>query len=330
MIHHITWSGASAAVALAAALAPGLALAGHWHSSGWSLASPVSINTTAAEGCPIETPDGLSLLFASNRANGYGGNDIWSADRARVDAPWGAPRNLGEPVDLAASEFLVNSPANDFCPTPVHGRSLLFVSDRVTADANGVAPCGGGDMYLTRQSPAGGWSAPINLGCAPDGPNFFGQERSPSLVETRHGTFLFYSSSGESGNHDIYVSKLGANGQFGPGQIIEHLSTAHADLMPNVRMRRDGALEIVFSSNRPTWGPVDSLPAYGGQDVYTALSWFPPLQWTLPRNLGSNVNKSGDTPTDEQRATLSADGKRLYFGRSSVSVASDIFVSERE
>jgi hypothetical protein len=38
------------------------------------------INTGAAEGCPIESPDGLSLYIASNRAGGTGmpdPNDIW-------------------------------------------------------------------------------------------------------------------------------------------------------------------------------------------------------------------------------------------------------------
>jgi dipeptidyl aminopeptidase/acylaminoacyl peptidase len=199
----------------------------------------------------------------------------------------------------------------------------MFVSERTTADANGVAPCGGGDMYLSRQSPAGGWSAPVNLGCAPNGPNFAGAERSPSVVETWYGTFLFYSSTGTSGNHDIYVSRLGANGQFGAGRIVERLSSADADLMPNARVRWDGSVELVFSSNRATWG--SSEPAFGGQDVYTAVSWFLPQQWTLPRNLGSNVNTAGD----EQRATLSADGDRLYFGRSSTGVPSDIYVSER-
>ncbi len=327
MSYKIFWRQVVATPAIAGLLLPHVAAADHPHGGGWTLAAPVAgVNTAAAEGCPIETPDGRSLLFASNRANGYGGNDIWVADRPSSDAPWGEPRNLEEPANPSAAAFFVNSPAADFCPTPVGGRSLLFVSERTTPDANGVAPCGSGDMYISRQSPAGGWSAPLNLGCFPDGPNFPGAERSPSLVETWYGTYLFYSSTGTTGNHDIYASRLDADGRFGPGRVVERLSTAAADLMPNVRARRDGAFEIVFSSNRATWGPGDSLPAFGGQDVYTALSWFPPQQWTAPRNLGGNVN----TDMDEQRATLSADGVRLYFGRGTAAVPSDIYVSERD
>ena len=74
------------------------------------------LNTPSLDGCPIQSPDGLSLYMASNRPGGKGGLDDWMASRASVSAPWGAPQNLGEPV---------NSAAEDFCPTPVgkNGRS---------------------------------------------------------------------------------------------------------------------------------------------------------------------------------------------------------------
>jgi hypothetical protein len=273
-------------------------------------AVPVTeVNSPAAEGCPIETPDGLSLLFASTRPGGAGGNDIWAADRETIDSPWQAPQNLGDPI---------NSSAADFCPTPVFGRSLFFVSERVD-NGTGTPPCGGGDIYLSRQSPAGKWSAPVMLKCAPEGPNSTGGERSPSLIETWFGTFLFYSSNGGSGDSDIYMSRMGADGTFGPGHVVEELSTEFEDIMPNVRARDDGSFEIVFSSNRPTWGR--NQPAKGGQDVYIAQSWWwLPGHWSTPRNLGDAVNTVGV----EQRATLSADGNRMYFGRDG-----DIFVSRR-
>jgi hypothetical protein len=276
------------------------------------VAQPVSVNTSAGEGCPIETPDGLSLFFASNRAGGVGSNtlnDIWVADRDSVDSPWKEPKNIGEPI---------NTETADFCPTPV-GRSLYFVSERTTTPA-GVAPCGGGDMYLTRQSPTGGWSAPVLLECAPKGPNFPGAERSPSLVESAFGTFLFYSSTGNGSQQDIYVSRLGANGKFGPGKIVRDLSTPeYNEIMPNVRAREDGSFEIVFSSDRPTWGRKQD-PAFGGQDVYYSRSFWLTDHWSAPENLGSNINGTAN----DQRSTLSADGKRLYLGK-----GPDMFVSDR-
>jgi hypothetical protein len=272
-----------------------------------TLVSEVSV-PGFGDGCPIESADGLSLFLASNRPGTAGGNDIWAADRASLGSPWGTPRNLGAPINTASA---------DFCPTPVLGRSLFFVSER-PGDGTGPTPCGGGDIYLSRQSPAGGWSAPVMLKCAPEGPNFSGGERSPSLVETWFGTFLFYSSNGSGGDQDIYVSRLGRDGHFGPGKVVEDLSTEFEDIMPNVRERADGTFEIVFSSNRPTWGRGQA--AFGAQDVYTARSWWPNGSWSAPRNLGEAVNTAGV----EQRSTLSKDGKRLYFGRDG-----DIFMSIR-
>jgi hypothetical protein len=277
-----------------------------------SKAVPVTaVNSPQPDGCPIESPDGLSLLFASARPGGVAGNagnDIYVADRESINSPWQAPRNIGEPI---------NSASNDFCPTPARGRWLFFVSERLD---NGTVnpPCGGGDIYLSRQSPAGGWSTPTMLACAQDGgPNSAGPERSPSLVETWYGTFLFYSSNGGSGSQDIYMSQMRPDGTFGPGKVIKELSTTFEDIMPNVRERKDGSFEIVFSSNRQTWG--NNQPFKGGQDVYISRAWGPLGPWSTPQNL-----EAINTPGTEQRATLSADGKRLYFGRDG-----DIYVSAR-
>jgi hypothetical protein len=281
-------------------------------SSSWSTAVPeVDINTAAGEGCPIETADGLSLFFASNRPGavpGNAGNDIWVADRATLRSPWQPAKNLGAPI---------NSSSNDFCPTPAYGRWLFFVSERLD-NGTSTPPCGGGDIYLARQSPTGAWGAPQMLKCAPAGPNFSGGERSPSLVETDFGTFLFYSSNGSGGDQDIYMSRLQADGTFGPGKVVRELSTEYEDIMPNVRARSDGLFEIVFSSDRPTWG--HGQPANGLQDVYISYAWWPTAGWSSPRNLGRGVNTAGV----EQRATLSADGRRLHFGRDG-----DIYVSQR-
>jgi hypothetical protein len=276
--------------------------------SEWGTAALVpGVNSTVADGCPIESADGLSLFIASPRPGGVGGNDIWAADRTSIDAPWQTPRNLGEPT---------NTTFNDFCPTPAFGRYLFQVSERLDSGTDEPV-CGGGDMYLSRQSPVGDWSKPSMLRCAPEGPNTPGAERSPAPVQTWLGTFLFYSSNA-AGTQDIYVSRMERDGQFGPGKLVPELSTEYQDIMPNVRVRDDGLLEIVFSSDRPTWG--NGQKAMGLQDVYIAYAWIPTGRWSAPRNLGKAVN----TELAEQRSTLSNDGRRLYFGRDN-----DIYMSPR-
>ncbi|MEO8246466.1 MAG: hypothetical protein ABI622_05020 [Chloroflexota bacterium] len=266
----------------------------------WGAATAeVGINSPQADGCPIESPNGLQLFIASARPGAVGGagdpNDIWYAERAAVDAPWGEPAHLPAPV---------NSAAADFCPTPLNGNGLLFVSTR-----GGPGSCGAGDMYFTRRNPAHGWSQPVNLGCAATGagPNFPGGEFSPSLVETDAGTFLYFSSTGfDGGDQDIYVSAMRADGTFAPATAVTELNTAANDQMPNVS--RDGR-EIVFAND-----------GGGNFDIYTSIRASTDEAWSSPWNLGASVN----TGAPETRPSLSGDGERLHFGRSG-----DIYVSSR-
>lgn len=265
---------------------------------GFGLATPVvEVNSAVADGCPIESPDGLSLYIASVRPGTLGGNDIWAADRASKDSAWSEPQNLGAPVNTAV---------NDFCPTPLDGRYLMFVSERPGAGTCNAGPASG-DMYLIRQNAAFGWGEPQHLGCIETGtgPNSVSAEFSPSLVSTKEGTYLYFSS-GITGNQDIYRSRQRSDGSFGPPSPVHELNTEFDDRMPNVS--RDG-LEIVYSSNRP----VDAIGnvAFGSFDVYMSTRPSTRHRWSTPVNLGANVNTAGS----ETRSSLSADRKRLYFGR---------------
>jgi hypothetical protein len=289
----------AAAVALQLALASGIAEAAPRY-SGWSVAAPVAeVNSTAPDGCPIESRDGLSLYIASSRTGTLGGNDVWAADRASKAEPFGEPQNLGAPV---------NSAANDFCPTPIQGSYLLYVSERPGPETCGSGP-GIGDIYMIRRNAAFGWGEPIHLGCAEDGtgPNTVGAEFSPSLVTTKEGTFLYFSST-VSGNHDIYRSKQLGEGKFGPPSPVTELNTEFDDRMPNVSS--DG-LEVVFSSTRPM--DAKGTPNFGNGtfDVFYARRNNTKQKFSKPVNLGSNVNGPGS----ETRSTFSWDRKRLYFGR---------------
>jgi hypothetical protein len=160
---------------------------------------------------------------------------------------------------------------------------------------------------MIRRNAAFGWGEPQHLGCAENGtgPNSVGAEYSPSLVKTHAGTFLYFSST-MGGNMDIYMSRLGFNGKFGPPVAVHELNSSWDDRMPNVA--GDG-LEVVFSSDRPT--DANGKSGYGAQDVYVSTRASTRDPWSVPVNLGPNVNTAGV----EQRATLSRDLKRLYFGR---------------
>jgi hypothetical protein len=272
------------------------------------LGTSVELNTDAQDGCPIQSPDRLSLYMASTRPGGKGGLDIWVAHRESRDDPWGPPENLPEPI---------NSSAADFCPTPIRGGGLFFVSRRETP---GVT-CGMGDIYLTRLSPGTGWETPQHLGCESDGgPNTPLDEQGPTYLKNG-GPVLYFSSgipSGPGVSGDIYQSKRQGDGNFGPPQPVARLNSTAVDIQPNVR--HDGR-EIVFASNRDG--------TLGAQDLWVATRAGVNDPWSTPVNLGGAVNTSGFSET---RPSLSWDGATLYFGRALPTDpgTSDIFVSTRE
>ena len=70
----------------------------------WGATEPVTaVNSPAADGCPIESPDGLTLYVASTRnaPGAKGKQDIYRARRASIGAPWGPLENLGAPVNTS-------------------------------------------------------------------------------------------------------------------------------------------------------------------------------------------------------------------------------------
>jgi hypothetical protein len=262
----------------------------------WSAPSRVgldSVNTTALEGCAMQSPDGLSLYFASDRARFTGDTrtdlDIWVAHRASTGDAWGVPENLGDTI---------NSAVTDFCPTPVRGKGLLFVSTRE----------GAGDIFFARLNPAHGWTTPLSLGSNVNSAT--AGEAGPSYFEADGRAFLYFSRG-----PDIYASEQASNGSWGLAAPVAELNSAVNDNRPNVR--KDG-LEVVFDSNR-TGGS-------GGQDIWTATRASVADPWSAPTNLGTVVN----TAAAELRASFSWDGSTLYFGRSPGPVgSSDLFFTTR-
>lgn len=282
-----------AALAAVSSLAIGGAIAAK-EFGGWS--TPVSaevgsdedLNTASNDGCPILSPDGLSLYMASNRP-GSQALDIWVATRPSTSQGWGKPVRLPAPV---------NSEADDFCPTPVRGNRLFFVSRR--SEANG-------DIYSTRRT-QNGWETPVRLG---PNINSGAQEWSPSYFEDDQGREVLYFSSTRSGKQEIYASV-----NWGPAQRIAELSAGGDAARPNVR--RDGR-EIVFDSGRS--------PNLGGPDVWIATRPSTNADWSPPRHLPEVSSSAADT-----RASLSWDGTIMLIGsgRAPNEGPADIFVTRRD
>jgi len=106
------------------------------------------INTKYWESHGCLTEDGKTLYFTSNRKGGYGGLDIYRAEKQK-DGSWSEPVNLGETVNTRYNEETPFITGN--------GQKLYFSS-------YGHYNMGGYDIFYTRKGADGKWDMPINLG----------------------------------------------------------------------------------------------------------------------------------------------------------------------
>jgi formylglycine-generating enzyme required for sulfatase activity/serine/threonine protein kinase len=149
------------------------------------------INTPAGDGGPALTADGLTLALHSNRPE-QGGSDIWIARRGDVNAPFGEPISLDEPVNTAARESDPWLSAD--------GRLLLFDRGERINGAYGDRSL----WWAFRHSPQGPFDA-----CRPiEGVRLDSADQcTPSLAPD--GRTLLFSSNrpGGQGATDLWMSR---------------------------------------------------------------------------------------------------------------------------
>jgi hypothetical protein len=83
----------------------------HSKEDGWGPAVNLGppVNTSACDGTPCISADGLELYFSDvgvsgspYRSGGHGGGDIWIAKRNNRDDNWGNPVNLGSTINSSS------------------------------------------------------------------------------------------------------------------------------------------------------------------------------------------------------------------------------------
>jgi hypothetical protein len=115
-----------------------------------------TVNSPYSDSYPSLSSDGLTLYFSdaysgSPRPGGLGGGDIWMTTRPSRSASWGAPVNMGVPI---------NSSNLDISPTiSGDGLTLVFTSN------NRSGGIGSWDLWMsTRVSVKDPWGPLVNLG----------------------------------------------------------------------------------------------------------------------------------------------------------------------
>lgn len=270
--------------------------------SGWSAATALTeINTsTATEGCPFITKSGDALYFASNRAGGFGGLDLYVSHWDAEAQTWSEPANLGAGINTAS---------NEQCPLVLNsGKEMIFVSDR-------FGTVGGLDLWLaTRHDHRDdfAWHSPVNLAAL----NTSALEFGPGAYEEEDGTTVVYFNSNRSGGaglHDLYVSTRPLGSTFSSPTPVAELNTTAQEQF--AALSKDGR-EIFFSSDRT--GTVGAL------DLWSATRERTSDPWEAPVNLGTTVNSTAS----EGRSAISWDGMTLIF-HSNRAGSVDLYMSTR-
>jgi len=241
-----------------------------------------TVNSSAGDGNPSISADGLELCFGSKRPGGSGDYDLWVTTRDTKDDEWDPPMNLGPTV---------NTSDVDRCPSiSADGLSLFFGSRKRAGGA------GRDDVWVTtRDTKDDPWGAPVNLGRTVNGSS---GECDPSI--SSDGLSLFFRARQPWGNRqDLWVTtRATSDDDWGPPvNLGPTVNSASSEYGPSISA---DDLKLFFRSDRP---------GYGDPDLYVTMRATTSDPWSMPLNLGPTVNSS----SVDGAPSISDDGSTLFF-----------------
>ena len=248
-----------------------------------------TVNSSHGEIPNCFSADGLEFYFHSyNRPGGYGHWDIWIARRPTIDDDWGAPENLGPPVNT--SQF-------DGCAfISFDGLELYFNSGR---------PGGYGsyDIWVsTRQTKDAEWGTPVNLGPIVNSSSLDGGP----LISTDDLSLYFSSKRpGGYGSWDIWVATR---------ETVEATWREPVNLGAVVNSSAEECGSFISANGLSLFfceeykGPFRP-GGFGKTDMWVTTRASVNDPWGTPVNLGPIVN----SPSLDFLPRISPDGSMLYF-----------------
>jgi outer membrane protein OmpA-like peptidoglycan-associated protein len=159
---------------------------------GTSWSKPVNmgnvVNSKEWDSQPTMSADGNTIIFSSDRENGFGGADLYMTTKNKF-GDWGAAMNLGG---------VINTPYTEKSPfLSPDGKTLYFTS-------NGHPGHGGFDLFISVYE-NGKWSEPVNLGKPLNS-----EEDDAYFTIGGSGEVGYFASSrkGTIGDLDLYSIKI--------------------------------------------------------------------------------------------------------------------------
>ncbi|MDB4655382.1 OmpA family protein [Flavobacteriales bacterium] len=215
------------------------------------------------------------------------------AERSLANARFGAvtkespvpfdPKNLGETVNTDQYEYFPVLTADE--------QTLVFTRNQRRSAATDYQE----DFYVSLSDEEGNWSQAMNFG---EPINTDDNEGAQTI--TADGSQLFFIGCNRKdgkGSCDIYRALRKGKKWGKPVNLDSPVNSSKWETQPSISA--DGKT-LYFVSNR--------AGGYGGPDIWvTQLA--PNNEWTVPRNLGEEIN----TPFAEETPFIHPDGKTLYF-----------------
>lgn len=135
-----------------------------------------TINSAEDDRSPAISLDGLTLIFASDRAE-PGNLDLYMSTRPTIDDPWTTPVDMGSGINTAAKETSPDISAD--------GLSLFLLSD------DAASGYGANDLYVSRRATIlDPWPMPVNMGETINGVDY---EAAPEIASD--GLTLYFHKS---------------------------------------------------------------------------------------------------------------------------------------
>lgn len=200
-----------------------------------------TLNTAAVEAVPSFSRDGRWMFFNSDRASGFGMNDVWVSFRVNPndDFGWQSPMNLGS---------VINSAAFDAGATLVHegeAETLYFNSNR----------SGNQEFYASARRKDGSFGTPALVTAL----NSTGNDNRLTFRRDRQEVFFFSDRPGSTGT-DLWTSvRDDRDAGWGAPTLVSVLNSAANELQAT--LSRDGRT-LIFASDRSG--------GFGGADLYVA------------------------------------------------------------
>lgn len=300
-------------------------------SEAWGDASPLGkgINSHGRDWSPFMTNDGLTLMWAADRAL-TGETDLWMARRASVDESFGEPQSLGAKVNSPAMENNPKLTADE--------RVLVFASSR-------DYPQGPMILYFSvREHRDAPWSTPINAG---DRINLAGSDTHATIAPDGRTMILSWYGDGKATlwtsqrvprpmdssplpteaevstktDAELAASHILTSPEWEwtePQQILEPINTDVFDYLPSIS--GDG-LELAFASTR---SPDRKVYIWHSTRTSESAPWSPATQ----------VNVQAESDFQMSSPCISGDHLVLLFDNGSShpegSGGDDIWIAKRE